>query len=81
LLSQQDGEAGSDGADPQSGDQEDCISINHATSEELQTLNGVGPSTATKIIDGRPYFNINDLLNVSGIGPATLEKLEPHVCS
>jgi competence ComEA-like helix-hairpin-helix protein len=80
LLSQQDGEAGSDGADPQSGDQEDCISINHATSEELQTLNGVGPSTATKIIDGRPYFNINDLLNVSGIGPATLEKLEPHVC-
>ncbi len=57
-----------------------CISINNATSEELETLNGVGPSTAQKIIDGRPYTKIEDLLNVSGIGEATLNKFKDSIC-
>jgi competence protein ComEA len=48
--------------------------------EELETLNGVGPSTAQKIIDGRPYTKIEDLLNVSGIGEATLNKFKDSIC-
>ncbi len=57
-----------------------CISINNATQAELETLNGVGPSTAQKIIAGRPYAKIEDLLNVSGIGEATLNKFKDNIC-
>jgi len=57
-----------------------CISINNATQAELETLNGVGPSTAQKIIAGRPYTKIEDLLNVSGIGQATLDKFKDNIC-
>ena len=57
-----------------------CVNINTATKEQLITLNGVGESTAGKIIEGRPYANINDLLNVSGIGEATLSKFKDKIC-
>jgi len=58
----------------------ECININTATKEQLTTLNGVGDSTAQKIIDGRPYTQITDLLNVSGIGQATLDKFKDKIC-
>lgn len=51
------------------------ININTATLAELDTLPGVGPKTAQLIVDGRPYGQVEDLLKVKGIGPATLEKL------
>ena len=57
-----------------------CISINSASSEQLQSLTGVGPSTAQKIIDGRPYEKIEDILNVSGIGQATYGKFKDQIC-
>ena len=57
-----------------------CININTATKEQLTTLNGVGDSTAQKIIEGRPYTQIEDLLNVSGIGQATLDKFKDKIC-
>jgi len=57
-----------------------CVNINTATKEQLTTLNGVGDSTAEKIIQGRPYTQVEDLLNVAGIGEATLEKLQDFVC-
>lgn len=57
-----------------------CININTASKEELTTLNGVGDSTAQKIIDARPYTEIEDLLNVSGIGQATLDKFKDKIC-
>lgn len=55
------------------------ISINNSSSKDLQTLTGVGPATAQRIIDGRPYNSIEDLLKVKGIGPKTLEKLRPFI--
>ena len=55
------------------------VSLNSATLEELDTLPGVGPATAQKIIAARPFNSVDDLLDVSGIGPATLEKLRPLV--
>lgn len=59
------------------------IDINTATSEELQTLNGVGPSTAEKIISYRSdvgYFkDIDELKNVDGIGEKTFDKLKDYI--
>jgi len=55
------------------------IDINKANETELQSINGIGPVLAGKIITGRPYKNIEDLLNVSGIGPKTLEKIRPYI--
>ncbi len=55
------------------------VSVNSASMAELDTLPGVGPATAALIIEGRPYSSLEDLLNVKGIGPKTLEKLRPKV--
>lgn len=59
------------------------ININTADSNTLQQLNGVGPSTAEKIIDYRTntgkFKKVEDLKNVSGIGEKTFEKLSPHI--
>lgn len=68
--------------EPQEGEQEpsNCISINNATQQELETLDGVGPSTALKIIAGRPYALIEDLLDVSGIGEATFNGFKDDIC-
>lgn len=57
-----------------------CININNATLEQLTELDGVGPSTAQKIIDGRPYTKIEDILEVKGIGDATYAKFKDQIC-
>lgn len=53
------------------------VRINYATQEELETLNGIGPSKAQAIIQYREehgFFQTpEDLLNVSGIGEKTLQ--------
>lgn len=60
--------------------QQDCISLNNATSAQLQTLTGVGEKTAQLIIEGRPYSKLTDLLDVKGIGDVTFAKLESFIC-
>lgn len=57
-----------------------CVSINTASQEELETLDGVGPSTSQKIMEGRPYSVLEDLLNVSGIGEVTFNNLKDSIC-
>jgi len=52
------------------------IDINAASLAQLDTLTGIGPVYAQRIIDGRPYFSIDDLDRVKGIGPATLQKIK-----
>jgi competence ComEA-like helix-hairpin-helix protein len=54
------------------------ININTATERELRSVKGIGPSLAKRIIAGRPYSNINDLLKVKGIGPKNLKKFRPY---
>lgn len=53
------------------------ISLSRGTSAELETLPRVGPATAARIIAWReengPFASVDDVLAVSGIGPATLE--------
>lgn len=56
------------------------VDINTATKEELQAIVGVGPVLAEKIILARPFFSINDLLRVSGIGEKTLQKIIEQNC-
>jgi len=66
-----------------SGAEADLININTASSTELDTLPGIGPTTAQKIIDYRtqngPFVSIEDIINVSGIGPGTYEKLKDKI--
>lgn len=59
------------------------VNINVATATELQTLSGIGPVLAQNIIDFREqhggFSNVDELINVSRIGQATLERLRPLV--
>lgn len=59
------------------------ININTATLELLDTLPGIGPSTAQKIVDYRDevgmFTKIEDLMNVSGIGEAKFDKIKDQI--
>ena len=60
------------------------ININKATQTELETIPGIGPSTALKILDYREkngkFTSIEDIKNVSGIGDSKYEKIKNYIC-
>lgn len=70
----------SDGSD---GSSSDLININTATQTELETLTGIGPSLATKIIEYREengdFESIEDIKNVSGIGDTKYENIKDFI--
>jgi competence protein ComEA len=59
------------------------IDLNSATIEQLETLDGVGPAIAQKIVDWREanggFRSVDDLAQVAGIGPKKLEAMRPRV--
>ncbi len=55
------------------------LDLNRASSKQLQRIPRIGPVTAAKIIAGRPYQSIQELLKIPSIGPKTLEAITPYV--
>jgi comEA protein len=55
------------------------INLNTASLAELETLPGVGPKFAARLIEGRPYSSFEDVDRVKGVGPKMLEKLKNFV--
>lgn len=60
------------------------VNINTANEQQLQTINGVGPSRARAIIEYRtthgPFKSVEDLKNIRGIGRGvTYERIAPQV--
>ncbi len=55
------------------------VNINTATLTELESIPGIGESLAKLIVARRPYTSVDDLEQVSGIGPNSLESLRPFV--
>ena len=87
------GAAGTDSAHPSSGGESassaggasgaSTVNLNTADPTQLETLPGIGPALAQRIIDHReqvgPYTGLADLDGVSGIGPAMLTRLDGRV--
>ena len=69
------GAGGAGGAGP--------VNINTATEAELETVTGIGPATAKKIVAHRdkngPFASVDQLEEVPGIGPAKLEGMRAEV--
>jgi len=59
------------------------VNLNTASLSELDTLTGIGPTYAQRIIDYRDqtggFKTIDEIQNVKGIGPATFEKIKEQI--
>jgi competence ComEA-like helix-hairpin-helix protein len=59
------------------------VNINTANSEQLQTVPGIGPATAGKILQMRKTYgafkSVDDLLAIRGLGPKRLEKMRKYL--
>lgn len=75
--------AGVAAPDASAQEQGGLVNINTATAEQLQTLKGVGPATADKIIEYRTLYgafgSIEDIKNVSGIGDKTFDGFKDQI--
>ena len=64
-------------------DASEIVHLNSATLEQLETLDGIGPSLAQRIVDYRTehggFRSLEQLDDVSGFGPARMAALDGHV--
>ena len=71
-----------DGSTANTSAADSLVPINTASKERLESLPGIGPATADKILryrDQQPFTSIDDLLNVNGIGPKKLADIRPLI--
>jgi comEA protein len=59
------------------------VNLNTATSEQLQTVPGIGPATAEKILQMKKSYgafkSVDDLLAIKGIGKKRLDKMRKYL--
>jgi len=59
------------------------VNINQATAQDLVTVRGIGPAIAERILAFRqehgPFKTVDELVNVTGIGGAKLQKIKAQV--
>jgi hypothetical protein len=55
------------------------VNLNTATLTELESIPGIGEVLTKQIVAKRPYTSIEQLLQIRGIGPTSLEGLGPYV--
>ena len=83
LMLAQAAVSGAQAAQPEAPSISGVVNLNTATPEELQLLPGVGKLRAVAIIAKRKqqggFQDVDDLLEVKGIGQAMLKRMRPHV--
>ena len=55
------------------------VDLNHASVEELASLEGIGPKIGARIVAARPFVTVDDLARVRGVGRRRLARLRPRL--
>ena len=83
VIKSEDEQSSSRSTPPNTESPHQPININSADQSSLETLSGIGPVTAQKIIAFReengPFTSIEEIQKVSGIGPVTFEKIKDFI--
>lgn len=61
------------------GSVSDLININTASESQLDSLPGVGPATASKIINNRPYHSLEELVSKKALGSKVFENIKDKI--
>lgn len=56
-----------------------AVNINTASQKELESLPAIGPVTAAKIINNRPYFSVDDLVKRKVVSQSTYDKIKDKI--
>lgn len=70
------GESTSSESTSNNGDTDSLINVNLASQDELESLPGIGEVTAGRIIDNRPYLDMENLIDKASISSITSEKIK-----